>query len=361
MNDYRLKLSIILLLVVGSLRLMAQGQEQRELPEVQGMMSCDDTLQGQEADSASCRPSFGLDYSGEVQTDLKRVRVVNLLELHADVPLSRKLSFQLASLSTYSSDDRPLADDVHGYSNLDADDIPFALTVAGFTWQFKEHHSLFAGIRRMDEDYFCSDGLAFFTNSSCGIFPTLSCNFNIATFPEAAWGIHYAYDNEKLCLQASLYNGAGNHRFTGRDNVFRLCPKSDGIYALGQAEYRYRGSRYFLGASMHTEPDVRPTVWTHAEQALLPNLTLLAAYGHAFGRNNVCNDFCGMGAIYNLKSTGFGVFTDYARIDGIDEWATEFICNLPLTSYLSINPVLHIITTDGTTKCVGLLRVNISI
>ena len=178
MNDYRLKLSIILLFVVGSLRLMAQGLEQRELPEVQGVMSCDDTLQGQEADSASCRPSFGLDYSGEVQTDLKRVRVVNLLELHADVPLSRKLSFQLASLSTYSSDDRPLADDVQGYSNLDADDLPFALTVAGFTWQFKEHHSLFAGIRRMDEDYFCSDGLAFFTNSSCGIFPTLSYNFN---------------------------------------------------------------------------------------------------------------------------------------------------------------------------------------
>ena len=112
---------------------------------------------------------------------------------------------------------------------------------------------------------------------------------------------------------------------------------------------------------MHTEPEVRPTLWTHAEQALLPNLTMLAAYGHAFGRNNACNDFCGVGAIYDLKSTGFGVFTDYARIDGIDEWATEFICNLPLTSYLSINPVLHIITTDGTTKCVGLLRVNISI
>lgn len=53
MADYRLKLSIILLLLVGSLRLMAQGLEQRELPEVQGSMSCDDTLQGQEADTAS--------------------------------------------------------------------------------------------------------------------------------------------------------------------------------------------------------------------------------------------------------------------------------------------------------------------
>ena len=126
MNDYRLKLSISVLLVVGSLRLMAQGQEQRELPGMQGMMSCNDTLQGQEADSASWRPSFGLDYSGEVQTDLKRVRVVNLLELHADVPLSRKLSFQLASLSTYSSDHRLLADDVQGYSNQPPN-LPFCL------------------------------------------------------------------------------------------------------------------------------------------------------------------------------------------------------------------------------------------
>ena len=106
MNDYRLKLSIILLLAAGSLRLMAQGVEQQEMPGLQELMSCDDTLPNQEADSASWRPSFGLDYSGEVQTDLKRVRVVNLLELHADVPLSRKLSFQLASLSTYSSDHR---------------------------------------------------------------------------------------------------------------------------------------------------------------------------------------------------------------------------------------------------------------
>ena len=53
MNDYRLKLSIILLLLVGSLRLMAQGLVQQELPGMQGMMSCDDTLQGQEADTAS--------------------------------------------------------------------------------------------------------------------------------------------------------------------------------------------------------------------------------------------------------------------------------------------------------------------
>jgi hypothetical protein len=200
--------------------------------------------------------------------------------------------------------------------------------------------------------------VALFTNSSCGIFPTLSFNFPIATFPEAAWGIHYKYDTEPLCLQASLYNGAGNHRFSGRNNVFRFCPQSDGIFAIGQAEYRYRDCHYYLGASLHTEPDVRPSVWSYAEQALAPNLTLLAAYGHTFGRDNVCNNFYGLGAKYGIKNTEFGLFTDYTNIDDIHEWATELICSHQFTNYLTVKPVLHILHTDGDTKCIGMLRVD---
>lgn len=126
---------------------------------------------------------------------------------------------------------------------------------------------------RFEHAYF----LALFTNSSCGIFPTISGNFDIGVFPNAALGLHYAYEREDLHLQASLYNGVGHHHFTGSDNVFRFRPKTDGIFAMGQAEYRYRGSHYFVGASVHTRPSVQPTVWAYAEQALLPHLTLLAA------------------------------------------------------------------------------------
>lgn len=337
-NSYPLKVSLMLTALLGcSLQLMAQTAEEQE------------------------RPSFGLDYTGEVQTDLKRVRIANLLQLHADIPLSEALSFQVASLSTYGTPEELVAEDLQGYSNLNADNIPFALTVAGFTWHLNDRHSLFAGIRRIDEDYFCTDNLSLFTNSSCGIFPTLSVNFPIATYPEAALGIHYTYDVERLCLQASLYNGTGHHRFAGHDNVFRFCPKSDGVFALGQVEYRHHDSHYFLDASVHTQPDVRSSVWAHAEQALSPRLTLLATYGHAFGSGITCRDFCGIGGKYSLERMELGVFTDYTRIDGIDEWATELICSHRLTDFLIVKPVLHFINTGGTFKCIGMLRMDISI
>lgn len=317
-------------------------------------------MKAAETDSTTMHPSFGIEYTGEVQTDFKRARQANLLQLSAEFPLSKALSLELGSLSTHSFNKHLMADDLQGYSNINADDIPFALTVAGFRWQLNDRHSLFAGIRRTDEDYFCSEGLALFTNSSCGIFPTLTFNFPIGTFPEAAMGIHYMYDTESLCLQASLYNGTGNHRFSGRNNVFRICPQSDGVFAMGQAEYRYQDSHYYLGASVHTEPDVRPSIWTYAEQALSSQLTLIGAYCHTFGRDNACDDFYGIGAKYAIKNTEFGLFSDYTRVDDIDEWATEIICSHQFTDYLSVKPVLHILNTDGNTKCVGLLRFDLT-
>ena len=93
---------------------------------------------------------------------------------------------------------------------------------------------------------------------------------------------------------------------------------------------------------------------------MAPNLTLLAAYGHAFGRDNVCNNFYGLGAKYGIKNTEFGLFTDYTNIDDIHEWATELICSHQFTNYLTVKPVLHILHTDGDTKCIGMLRFDIT-
>lgn len=320
-------------------------------------------LMAQEADSTSLHPSFGVDYSGEVQTDFKRARMANLLQLRANIPLSRAMSFQAASLSTLTTNEVLDVIDLQGFSNIDSYglNIPFAFTVAGFSWQMNEHHSLFAGIRRVDEDYFCSDGVGLFTNCSCGIFPTISWNFPIGTFPFAAMGIHYTYDNEKLCLQASLYNGEGNYRFTGRYNIFRFCPNSDGVFAIAQADYRHRDSHYYLGGTLHTQPKILPSAWAYAEQALTPDFTLLAAYGHAFSSDILCDNFCGLGGKYTLKRTEFGLFTDYVRVLDVEEWATELICSLHLTDFLTVKPVLHVITTEGNTKCVGMLRVDIGI
>lgn len=320
-------------------------------------------LTAQDADSISMRPTFGVNYSGELQTDFKLAHMACLLQLHADIPVTRSLSFQFHSVSTLSSKRELEVLSLQGYSNIDTYgiDIPFAIAVAGFTWHIGERHTLFAGIRRTDEDYFCSDALGLFTNSSCGIFPTISWNFPIGTFPLAALGIHYAYDHDNLRLQASLYNGEGNCQFSGRESVLRFRPQSDGLFAVAQAEYRHRGSSYFLGATLHTRPDVRPTLWACAEQLLLPRLTLLAAYGHAFGNDILCNNFCGLGGKYAFRRVEPGLFVGYTRILDIDEWAAELVCNISLTSFLNVKPVLHIITADHTTSCIAMLRMEIGI
>lgn len=348
---------ILIILLGGSLRQTAQAARLQALP------SSGQSEERPDSTSARLRPSFGLDYAGEVQTDFKRARFVNLLGLHADIPFTRNLSLQLASLSTLTTSEDFIFYCLQNYSNLDVffSNIPFAFTVAGLTWQVGDRHSLFAGIRRTDEDYFCSDGLSLFTNSSYGILPTITWNAYIGTFPEAAMGLHYAYDHENLRLQASLYNGVGNHGFKGRDNVFRFCPKSDGIFTLGQAEYRHRGSHYYLGASLHTQYNVHSTLWTYAEQALSPDFTLLAMCSHVIGHDVACRNFCALGGKYSIRRLEFGLFSNYTNVVGIDEFATEFLCCYHLWKFLTVKPVLHVVTSDGKTNCVGLFRVNVSI
>ena len=92
-------------------------------------------MKAAETDSTSLHPSFGVEYTGEIQTDFKRVREANLLHHSAEILLSRALSFEVGSLSIHSFNKELVADDLQGYSNINADDLPFALTVAGFNWQ----------------------------------------------------------------------------------------------------------------------------------------------------------------------------------------------------------------------------------
>ena len=106
-------------------------------------------------------------------------------------------------MSLFTSAMEPLIPDLQGFSNMDAyQDIRFALTVAGFTWHINDEHSLFAGIRRIDEDYFCSDGLALFTNSSCGGFPPVTGNSLIPYLPLCCYGY-------SLCLRQREMGCAG--------------------------------------------------------------------------------------------------------------------------------------------------------
>ena len=323
----------------------------------------------QEADSISLKPSFHADYTGEMQTNFKRVKLASALELGAELPINRHLTFELRSVSYITTDESPLINDLQGFSNIDSDNLAFALAVAGLSWRINGSNSLFAGIRRIDEDYFCSDVLSLFTNSSCGGFPTIFANYDIATYPKASLGVHYAYDSDAFGLQASVYNGLGYDKLHGGGNSFRFCPKSDGVCALAQIVWRRRGSSYFLGGSLHYNDlcivdaprHVRRVVWTYVEQKVGDRLSLTAAYSHAFNCRVLCRNFAGIGGKYELGCASLGIFSDYTRVDGTSEWATELTYNFYLGPVFSLQPVLHVITTGGNTRCVGVLRLGVSI
>ena len=323
----------------------------------------------EEADSVSLKPSFHADYTGEMQTNFKHVKLASALELGAEIPLNRHLTVELHSVSYVTTDENPLINDLQGFSNIDTDNLAFAFAVAGLSWRINGSNTLFAGIRRIDEDYFCSDVLSLFTNSSCGGFPTIFANYDIATYPKASLGMHYAYDSDAFGFQASIDNGLGHNKLRGGGNTFRFCPKSDGVCALAQAVWHRRGSNYFLGGSLHyndhcsdaSREHVRPVVWTYAEQKVSNRLSLVAAYSHAFTCDVACCDFAGIGGKYDFSRASLGLFSDYTRVDGTSEWATELTCNFQLGSVLSLQPVFHLITTGGNTRCVGVLRLGVSI
>lgn len=308
--------------------------------------------------------AFSGEYNGEVETDFDHhFNFINLLHLNADATLSSRLSFHLSTLSVARTNDNAVINDLQVFSNLDAENIPFALSVAALEWQIDSKNTLTAGIHHINDYCFASDVTGLFTNSSCGIYPTLSANYPIANYPVASVGVSFRHEEEHFALQTALFNGVGNRMFSGRDNVFRFCPKDDGIFALAQGEYHDGDNCYFLGGALHygdpqkvDNNDTRGAVWAYGEHYLTDCLALIAGYSHAFGKDNVCRDFAGVGAQYSLNDVTLGAFTDYADFAGVREWATELTCQVPLGNHLTLQPALHFIRTDTEWNTAGTLR-----
>ena len=94
-----------------------------------------------------------------------------------------------------------------------------------------KNSSLFIGIRNVNEDYFTSPCTALFTNSSCGIFPTISANYPIANYPVASVGIDYKLNLNKWFLETSIYNGTGYRNLSGNRKLLeQSCIKKQITY-----------------------------------------------------------------------------------------------------------------------------------
>lgn len=330
---------------------------------------------------------YSIDYIGELQTGFRRahshadgskedaMNFANQLRLAAEMPLGKGFSVEASTVSFLKTSRNPLLPmDLQVFSNIEADNLPIALCTAGFQWEHTSGkglaHTVFAGVRNMNEDYFTSEVMGLFTNSSCGIFPTIAANSPIANYPMASMGLHYnlalPITSDKLTtfiLNASLYNGTGYNRFAGRDNVFRICPHSDGVFTLAEAQVEHNDSRYYLGTSLRTASGDHSafTLWTYAEQKVVPHLWLTAAYSRAMGNEADCHNFAAIGARLLARWGELGLFSDVAHCKHETEWATELTARIPVHEYLSLQPALHLVKNPSGTHPVGLLRLIVSI
>lgn len=296
----------------------------------------------------------GIEYTAELQTDFRHCNFVNLLHLNIEKAICKNVSLEASTISIAKTRQERLVNDLQTFSNIEEENLPLAIAVCGASWQMTHSQTLFVGIRNINEDYFTSPAASFFTNSSCGVFPTISANLPIANYPVASAGLHYRYQGRWVKTQVSLYNGTGYNNLSGHESVFRICPKEDGIFGMAEAAYTNNGCHYSIGTALHWKGGVVP--WIYAEQPIGRHLTLLAGCSHAFVRNSVCLDFMGVGVHCRWDKLQVGVFSDCATFGERGESATEITCKIPFSEHLHLQPTIHLITNQGTLRSVATLR-----
>lgn len=308
-----------------------------------------------------------VEYTSELQSNYRNFNFVNLLRLDAVIPLNSSIAINAATISIAKTSENRLIEDLQTFSNIEEDNLPLALAVCGINWKIDGQNTLFAGLNNMNEDYFTSTVTSFFTNSSCGVFPTISANYPIANYPMASIGVHYSHEKDLLKFQASLFNGTGHNRLIGRENVFRFCPKDDGLFGIAQAEYHYMGNDYFVGICGRYYLDdnfntssLGTAFWAYTEQNPTDRLSFIISYSHAFVAPE-CSDFAGIGGKYTFKNWELGLFADMARFEKTTEYAVEITGRMSLNTHLYIQPTVHAIITGHNFHAVGMLRINMKL
>lgn len=140
--------------------------------------------------SLSQAQTFSGVYTAEWQWDMnKNTNFVNLLRLELNVPLWNGGTFEAATLHVAKTNDG-IIDDWQGFSNIEADNMFGGIAVLGYMHEWKAGH-VFVGVRNVNEDFFTSDITALFTNSSCGIVPTIASSYPIANYPFSGLTVYF--------------------------------------------------------------------------------------------------------------------------------------------------------------------------
>lgn len=324
--------------------------------------------------------SFAQEFSGELtsewQWDMnKRTNWVNLLRLNMRLPLANgKGAFEAATLHVAKTKEETILADWQGFSNIEADNMFAAIAVLGYMHTWQNAH-LFVGVRNVNEDFFTSDVTSLFTNSSCGIFPTIAASYPIANYPFSGLTLYFDVTRGPWTFKNSLYNGTGYNGWKGNDNPFLVRPKRDGVFNISQLEYSAHDARYFAGLTVHTrqhltcgqegfvttdgssasenngeeavstEKTTNKTTfawWLYGEQPVWTagdrSVVCMAQYSENTSRKNECYRYAEVGCAYRDSLNECGLSGQYARFQEGNEWSMELTWRRQLSETVAVQP-----------------------
>lgn len=331
-------------------------------------------------------------YTTEWQWDMnKNTNWVNLLRLDLSVPIgSDRNTIEAATLHLAKTGESVIGD-WQGFSNINADNMLASIAVLGFMHQWNSGH-LFIGVRNVNEDFFTSPITALFTNSSCGIFPTVAASYPIANYPFSGLTLYFDITKKGWTFRNSLYNGSGYNGWTAHDNPFLIKPKTDGIFNISQIEYAHRSGEYYAGIAVHTrqqpfvtEDETASTMtqtngtsvngtttdentpnktstdenslarttfawWLYGEQKLWTsgekNILCMVQYSENSSRKNACYRYAEVGGAYLDAKNECGVSGQYAQFLQGDEYSLELTWKRQLTKAIAVQPSFQFIHND---------------
>jgi len=298
----------------------------------------------------------------------KDVKYVNLLSLETSLKTDKWWKgglFDVAFWSTGRTFSHNIAHDILTFSNIEEDNFWLVCSKLGYQQTIGDF-TLFAGIRNMNQDYFTSPYSSFFTNSSAGIFPTISINYGVPNYPIGAFGLHAEYTKDRFNIKSSFYNNLNdiNEKLVFK---FHFNPEKYGWLNITQFAYTPANNYYATGVVLDKLPDnsLKYSLYALAEQSIIKinkrNIGVIGQLGYAPKKDNDCYAYYGAGVVIdNLfredDRDSLGLITFRANTMQGSETATELSYKYTVNSYISIQPAFHYIHRHGYDNVVGLIR-----
>jgi hypothetical protein len=317
------------------------------------------------------------EYVTEIQSDFgAKYNWVNLFTLSAGLPTAKinphwtNGNFRAEFISVNKIRKERIANDLMTFSNIEEDNLTFNLFILGYAHRWG-NISLFGGLRNVNNDYFITPYTTLFTNSSAGIFPTISINFPLANYPLSAMCLHLEYEPTKnLLFKSSLYNGVAHDP---RKNVFRsftVNPRHDGIFSISElscSQNKIGDGTYSLGFALQLSNAAKQsayTSWLTVEQSLYRSaekeIGCIVHAGIAPQFADVCRYYYAIGSYASGLAGGrnkMGIYMNATSVSGVQERTVEITWQFQIIDAIAIQPTYDYIRTGDISTNIGLLRV----